>query len=301
MYLLILGILLPVVNVNLVNIYKDSIDNTLLLLCTELLKCAFVYLVSNHVVHKCPSYTPFRWKFVVNSFCYMLTNTMAWWLMQNIDKSSFFLAVQHKILWVVTLSYIILRKTYNMKQLLGACLVTAGAMVSQLDGLEQLNMHYMHYIVIMCVISAFSGVWIELMMKKDRGELKKLEKLYYYLNDSLHMYILGLPFYFYSYWHSPNKHKLNIELSFLICISHALQGIVIGSMFVYYSAVWRSIQSSFTIVVLMILDSQLKLNSFAGLFLIMLGSYCWSLKIQSRQYTKLETNDNLEEIEKENV
>lgn len=298
MYLLLLGIFLPVVNVNLINMYKESIDNKLLLLCTEILKCALVYLVSNHVVHKCPSYTPFRWKFVVNSICYMLTNTMAWWLMQNIDKSSFFLSVQHKIIWVVLLSFIILRKKYNMKQIIGALLVTFGAMISQIKEIAEFNTGYLHYIIIMCIISAFSGVWIELMMKKDRGDLDKPEKLYYYLNDSLHMYVIGLPLYCYSYWNSSGDHQLNIELSFLICMSHALQGMAIGSMFVYYSAVWRSIQSSFTIVILMILDSQMELNSFIGLFFIMLGSYCWSLKTQQMDYTKI---NQKEQIEEENV
>jgi drug/metabolite transporter (DMT)-like permease len=225
---------------------------------------------------------------------------MAWWLMQNIDKSSFFLAVQHKIVWVVLFSSIVLRKKYNRKQLLGALFVTFGAMISQKNEIEEFNAGYLHYIVLMCVISAFSGVWVELMMKKDRGDLNKSEKLYYYLNDSLHMYVLGLPLYCYSYWNSSGDHQLNIELSVLICMSHALQGLVIGSMFVYYSAVWRSIQSSFTIVVLLILDSRLEINSLAGLLFIMLGSYCWSLKTQ-QIYTKLEQEDHVKENKEEKV
>lgn len=265
---------------------KNQASNELLLLSTEVCKVCIAFLICSIYCKTYPTFTPFRWTFVIASFCYMLVNTLSWWLLQQKQNIGlYFLLLQHRMLWILLFSVILLRKSCNVKQIASVILVLVGIFLaasgddSENFSFISFNANYIALIFLQGAISAFASVWLEFMMKVERNIEKNdsAQKLYWFLNDSIHMYIIGLPFYLAAYYfRSSTTHTLSYETSAMICIFNALEGIMLGSIFVYYSAIWRGFQGALVIIILFLVAKQDSIASWTGLVIAFTGIYTWS-------------------------
>jgi drug/metabolite transporter (DMT)-like permease len=287
MYLFISGLILSIVNALVIKRIKSDINNNLLLLCTECIKIIFVYVGMIHVCNKMPVLRPFRWKFIVNSLCYVITNSVSWWLLENMSASSFYTLTQHKILWVVLLSMYFLKKTYSSKKWFAILLILCGSIANRIEHITADSMRFVPIIVLMSIISSFSGVWMERMMKRPRKKSDDEDRLYYFLNDSLHMYILGIPMYMFNYYYThQNEHTLGLTYSGLFCVSNALQGVCIGTLFMWYSSVWRPMQISLVIAILMVIEHVSSIANWLSIVFILSGLYLWSVPLHNTKKIK---------------
>lgn len=168
-------------------------------------------------------------------------------------------------------------------------LVTAANQQQAMLDFSSVTSFYICLIMLQGIASSIASVWNEKLMKVDRsddtflveGDTKEKVQLYWFLNDSLHMYLVGLPFYAASFFYSSQPGAILSTIStnsVFACVGSSIEGIMIGSIIVYYSSILRSFQTSLVILILILISGHWKNIEIYPSFLLV----CWSLYLWYR-------------------
>ena len=141
-----------------------------------------------------------RWGFLVNALLYALVNTLAFYIPNIIEPAIYAVLIQHKMLWVVVFSSLILQRQFKPVQYVALFAVCWGCMfVKMSDTGGDISAGAILMIITQGVASSMSSIWIEKMMKSETRPIvssdPKKQKLYWFLADSLQMYMFGIPIY----------------------------------------------------------------------------------------------------------
>jgi drug/metabolite transporter (DMT)-like permease len=96
--------------------------------CVKMLICA---CVMRYINRKQPF--KIRWGFIVNSFLYSVVNFLTYQITFLIEPSVYSVLIQHKLLWVVIFSFILLKKTFSLQQYIALIVVCAGCMLVKMS------------------------------------------------------------------------------------------------------------------------------------------------------------------------
>ena len=134
-----------------------------------------------------------RWGFLVNALLYALVNTLAFYIPNIIEPAIYAVLIQHKMLWVVVFSSLILQRQFKPVQYVALFAVCWGCMfVKMSDTGGDISAGAILMIITQGICSSLSSIWIEKMMKTETraivSEDPKKQKLYWFLADSLQMY-----------------------------------------------------------------------------------------------------------------
>ena len=125
------------------------------------------------------------------------------------------------------------------------------------------------------VASSMSSIWIEKMMKTEQRPIvssdPQKQKLYWFLADSLQMYMFGIPIYAASAYLNPRPVSLPFPYALALVGVGTIQGLSLGAVFVYYNSVVRSIISAVVIVILAILHGVFSTQIVLGIAFVVLG------------------------------
>ena len=217
-----------------------------------------------------------RWGFVVNALLYTLVNTLAFYIPAIIEPAIYAVLIQHKMLWVVILSTLILKREFETVQYVALLSVCWGCMVVKMsDSGGEISVTAVFMILTQGFCSSLSSIWIEKMMKENKrpivSEDAKTHKLYYFMADSLQMYMFGIPIYAVSA--CLNTRPINIPLQYAMTLITAgvIQGLSLGAVFVYYNSVVRSIISAVVIIILAVLHGVFSTQVVLGIAFVLSG------------------------------
>lgn len=87
----------------------------LMIECVKLLICACV----TRYIRRQPFQV--RWGFVVNAVLYSVVNFLTYQITSMIEPSIYSVLIQHKLIWVVVFSLILLKKSFSIQQYIIAC------------------------------------------------------------------------------------------------------------------------------------------------------------------------------------
>ena len=122
--------------------------------CVKMLICA---CVMRYINHKQPF--EIRWGFIVNSFLYSVVNFLTYQITFLIEPSVYSVLIQHKLLWVVVFSLILLKKTFSLQQYIALIVVCAGCMLVKMSDVGgQISPTSIFLIVLQGVCSSLSSV-----------------------------------------------------------------------------------------------------------------------------------------------
>lgn len=222
------------------------------------------------------SHFEIRWGFLVNAILYAVINTLVHFVSGIVPVALYNALIQHRLLWVVILSVVILNKTFTLQQYASVCAVIFGCLLIKFsDASSEISELGVILIVIEGICSSLSSVWIEKMMKlKDRPKVSDdstKQKLYWYLYDSLQMYMFGIPIYIAGSYTQRSASNLPVNLASLIVLLSVVQGLSLGAIFVYYSSVVRSMVASVVIVLLSIEKGVYTQSVVVGIIMILFG------------------------------
>jgi drug/metabolite transporter (DMT)-like permease len=117
-----------------------------------------------------------------------------------IEPSIYSVLIQHKLIWVVVFSLILLKKSFGVQQYVSLIVVCYGCMLVKMSNIDgDISAAAVVLIIVQGICSSLSSVWIEKMMKvEDRPKVSEDEskqKLYWFLSDSFQMYMFGIPIF----------------------------------------------------------------------------------------------------------
>lgn len=213
------------------------------ILATELCKIAVASVICIGWFRQTPVPGPIRWGFSVNAGLYAVTNVLTFTIVAQLDISLYTVLIQHKMLFVLLLSTIVLQRAYTVSQW-GACMLVAiGIMLTQYSPVggehNHLDARLAGLIAVQGFCSSLSGVWIEKMMKEEGDRDTSL--LYTFLTDSLQMYVFSLPVYIAMVCMGSSTHTLPAMPTMALAINGACCGLFVGSIFKYFSATVRAL------------------------------------------------------------
>ena len=217
-----------------------------------------------------------RWGFVVNSLLYALVNTIAFYVPTIIEPAIYAVLIQHKMLWVVMLSTLMLQREFKPVQYVALFAVCWGCMLVKMsDSSGDISAAAVLMIITQGICSSLSSVWIEKMMKSEQraivSENPKTQKLYWFLADSLQMYLFGVPIYAASAFLNPRPINIPFPYALTLVAAGVIQGLSLGAVFVYYNSVVRSIISAVVIVILAVLHGVFTTQVVLGIGLVVIG------------------------------
>ena len=217
-----------------------------------------------------------RWGFLVNALLYALVNTLAFYIPNIIEPAIYAVLIQHKMLWVVVFSSLILQRQFKTLQYVALFAVCWGCMLVKMsDTGGDISAGAVLMIIVQGVASSLSSIWIEKMMKTETRAIvstePKTQQLYWFLADSLQMYMFGIPIYAASAILNP--HQINVPFSYALALVGVgtIQGLSLGAVFVYYNSVVRSIISAVVIVILAVLHGVFSTQIVLGIAFVVLG------------------------------
>jgi drug/metabolite transporter (DMT)-like permease len=228
---------------------------------------------------------PVRFGFIVNSFLYAIVNYLTHIITQTMPVSIYSVLINHKIVWVVLFSILILKKSFSMQQYVALILVCSGCMLTKMtvnSGQVSAGSTYV-LILFQGICSSLSSVWIEKMMKITErpivSENPSNNKFYWFLFDSFQMYLFAIPIYIVGAYtaHNTSKTTLPMELFVMIISLSILNGMSLGAVFVYHSSIVRSIIAAVVIIVLAIDHGIFTIYIVSGVVLVLVGSIVWSI------------------------
>jgi|TARA_B110000208_G_C11719843_1_gene412421 drug/metabolite transporter (DMT)-like permease len=193
--------------------------------------------------------------------------------------------IQHKLIWVVLFSILILEKTFTTRQYLALIAVCSGCMLTKFSINEIVITELgLLLIVVQGICSSLSSIWIEKMMKVAErpivSENPRENQLYWFLADSFQMYLFAIPIYIAGVYTSQTpgveKNTLPYEVFLIIVFLSVLNGMSLGAVFVYHSSIVRSIVSAVVIVLLSIAHGIFSVYTISGIGLVLLGVIGWS-------------------------
>ena len=221
-----------------------------------------------------------RWGFLVNAILYSVVNVLTHVITSLIRPSMYAVLIQHKLIWVVVFSILILQKSFKPIQYVSLLLVCIGcAFVKMSSHGGDVTPLALFYIVVQGICSSLSSVWIEKMMKTDQrpiiSENETEQKLYWFLSDSFQMYLFVVPIYLFGSYHSDTPMTLPFGLGAFLVILGVVQGLSLGAIFVYHSSVVRSLVSAIVIVILAIEHGLFTVQIVGGIIMVVVGVLGW--------------------------
>lgn len=259
--------------------YTYNVSFVLLMIeCLKLLICACVTRYIN-------SEQPFkvRWGFIINAVLYSVVNFLTYQITSVIEPSIYSALIQHKLIWVVIFSLILLKKSFSVQQYVSLCVVCFGCMLVKMSNIEDdISAGVIFLIIFQGICSSLASVWIEKMMKvEDRPKVSEDEskqKLYWFLSDSFQMYMFGIPIYLFGSFSSKQDIDIPMSLGFVLVVVGVLQGLSLGAVFVYHSSVVRSLVAAMVIVLLAIEHRVYSIEIISGIAMVVLGVIGWVYK-----------------------
>lgn len=97
------------------------------------------------------------------------------------------------------------------------------------------------------------------------------QTLYWFLADSLQMYLFGIPIYAASAYLNPLPVSLPFPYALALVGVGTIQGLSLGAVFVYYNSVVRSIISAVVIVILAVLHGVFSTQIVLGIAFVIIG------------------------------
>lgn len=261
---------------------KYTYNIAFVLLMVESLKLLLCSIGMRLISNK--NYFKIRWGFIVNALLYSVVNVLTHHITILVPSSIYNVLIQHKILWVVIFSIIILKRHFSKIQYMSLILILTGCILLKMtDTSSSISNMGIILIVLQGICSSLSSVWIEKMMKKEErcliSEDEKKQKLYWFLNDSFQMYMFGIPVYIIgNYTTNISTVDVPFHLYLLMILISVINGMALGAIFVYYSSVVRSMISAIVIVFLSLHHGQFTLNIILGISLVLLGILGWTYK-----------------------
>jgi drug/metabolite transporter (DMT)-like permease len=246
----------------------------LMIECVKLLICA---CVTRYIGRQ-----PFqvRWGFVVNAVLYSVVNFLTYQITSMIEPSIYSVLIQHKLIWVVVFSLILLKKSFSIQQYISLMVVCFGCMLVKMSNIDgDISAGAIFLIIFQGICSSLASVWIEKMMKvEDRPKVSEDEskqKLYWFLSDSFQMYMFGIPIYLVGSFSSKQAIDIPMSLGFALVAVGVLQGLSLGAVFVYHSSVVRSLVAAIEIVILAVEHGVYSVEIVSGIALVVLGVIGW--------------------------
>ena len=113
------------------------------------------------------------------------------------------------------------------------------------------------------------------MMKENQrpiaSEDAKTQKLYYFMADSLQMYMFGIPIYAVSAFLNPRPINIPFQYAMALIAAGVIQGLSLGAVFVYYNSIVRSIISAVVIIILAVLHGVFSTQVVLGIAFVLSG------------------------------
>ena len=250
----------------------------LMIECLKLLICACVTRYINRE-------QPFkvRWGFIVNAVLYSVVNFLTYQITSMIEPSIYSVLIQHKLIWVVLFSLILLKRSFSVQQYISLIVVCFGCMLVKMSNIDgDISATAIFLIVFQGICSSLASVWIEKMMKvEDRPKVSEDEskqKLYWFLSDSFQMYMFGIPIYLFGSFSSSQDIDIPMSLGFALVATGVLQGLSLGAVFVYHSSIVRSLVAAIVIVILAVEHGVYSVEIVSGIALVVLGVIGWVYK-----------------------
>ncbi len=246
--------------------------------CVKLLICACVMRYINNE-------QPFkvRWGFIINAILYSVVNFLTYQITFMMEPSIYSVLIQHKLIWVVVFSLILLKKSFSMQQYISLVVVCIGCMLVKMSNVDgNINLVAILLIVLQGICSSLSSVWIEKMMKVEErpkvSEDESRQKLYWFLSDSFQMYMFGIPIYIFGSFRYTGNIDIPKNIGFGLVTIGVIQGLSLGAIFVYYSSVVRSLVAALVIVILAIEHGVYSHEIVSGVSMVVLGVIGWVYK-----------------------
>lgn len=250
----------------------------LMIECVKLLICACVTRYINRE-------QPFkvRWGFIVNAGLYSVVNFLTYQITSMVEPSIYSVLIQHKLIWVVIFSLILLKRSFSVQQYISLTVVCFGCMLVKMSNIDgDISAGAIFLIIFQGICSSLASVWIEKMMKvEDRPKVSEDEskqKLYWFLSDSFQMYMFGIPIYLFGSFSSSQDIDIPMSLGFLLVVVGVLQGLSLGAVFVYHSSVVRSLVAAIVIVILAVEHDVYSVEIVSGIALVVFGVIGWVYK-----------------------
>jgi drug/metabolite transporter (DMT)-like permease len=259
--------------------YTYNVSFILLMIeCVKLLICACV----TRYINREQSFKV-RWGFIVNAGLYSVVNLLTYQITSMIEPSIYSVLIQHKLIWVVVFSLILLKKSFSVQQYISLVVVCFGCILVKMSNIEgDISVSAIFLIVLQGICSSLSSVWIEKMMKvEDRHQVSEDEskqKLYWFLSDSFQMYMFGIPIYLFGSFSDREAIDIPMKLGFALVAVGVLQGLTLGAVFVYHSSVVRSLVAAMVIVILAAEHRVYSIEIVSGIGLVVLGVIGWVYK-----------------------
>lgn len=250
----------------------------LMIECLKLLICA---ITTRCINPKQPFIV--RYRFLVNAILYAVVNFLTHAAAGQMEPSIYSVLIQHKLIWVVIFSLLILEKSFGVQQYISMCVVCFGCMLVKMTNVEgEISPVAIGLIIVQGICSSMASVWIEKMMKAgDRPKVSEDEsrqKLYWYLSDSFQMYMFGIPIYIFG--SLTDRQNVDMPLNLGVCLVGigVLQGLSLGAVFVYHSSIVRSLVAAMVIVILAIEHAVYSPEIVSGIAMVVLGVLGWVYK-----------------------
>jgi len=249
----------------------------LLVECSKLIVC-LVGLLCISRQRNCPV----RFGFIVNSVLYAIVNYLSHVITRTMPVSIYSVLIQHKLIWVVLFSILVLKKSFSIKQYAALITVCSGCILTKLSANTIIvSESGLLLVFFQGICSSLSSVWIEKMMKVSERPVvspnTSKNKLYWFLADSFQMYLFAVPIYFFgAYSHSEITNTLPLHAFVTIIGLSVLNGLSLGAVFVYHSSIVRSIVAAVVIVLLAIDHGVFSIEIVSGISLVLIGVVAWS-------------------------
>ena len=250
----------------------------LMIECVKLLICA---CVTRYIDREQPF--KIRWGFIVNAVLYSVVNFLTYQITSMIEPSIYSVLIQHKLIWVVIFSLILLKRSFSVQQYISLIVVCFGCMLVKMSNIDgDISAGAIFLIIFQGICSSLASVWIEKMMKvEDRPKVSEDEskqKLYWFLSDSFQMYMFGIPIYLFGSFSSKQDIDIPMSLGFALVATGVLQGLSLGAVFVYHSSIVRSLVAAMVIVILAVEHRVYSVEIVSGIALVVLGVLGWVYK-----------------------
>lgn len=260
---------------------KHTYNVSFILLMTECIKLLFCSIGTRYI----NSEQPFRvrYGFVVNAILYSVVNFLTHAATAVMEPSIYSVLIQHKLIWVVIFSLLILKKSFSVQQYISMCVVCCGCMLVKMTNVDgDISPGAIGLIIIQGICSSLASVWIEKMMKAENrpkvSEDEAQQKLYWLWSDSFQMYMFGIPIYIFGSLTDHRDVDVPLTLGFFLVAIGVLQGLSLGAVFVYYSSVVRSLVAAIVIVILAVEHGVYSVEIVSGIALVVLGVIGWVYK-----------------------
>jgi drug/metabolite transporter (DMT)-like permease len=260
---------------------EEEFSATLVVALIELVKCGSAWAILRfYFQQRTFDFTNAK-NYASVALLYLLANVLLFLIYQSMSAGTAFVLSQHRILWTAGLSTLVLGRAYSRVQLVGCFLNMVGVlMVLYVHALVTYDTLGYLYVLAHGATSSMAAVLIEKNMMKTPKTFKA------YLEDSLQLYAVGLPMYFAGVLISGDT-RCPPKIVPIVVIT-ATQGMIVGAVFKFLSALDRSfIQSLATVLVVLLSklmvdpqeDGVLTHHFFNGTLLVLLSTYIFKTKV----------------------